>query len=73
MYYDNVSSLWKIEVNLDVFEGAKFSLDMVRFYLNGPATVTGIIYTLLCNEVDNIVLQKNDDILYGVRTDISGA
>ncbi|OKX17007.1 type VI secretion protein, partial [Escherichia coli] len=45
IYYDNVSSLWKIEVNLDVFEGAKFSLDMVRFYLNGPATVTGIIYT----------------------------
>ncbi|EEW3310746.1 type VI secretion system baseplate subunit TssF [Escherichia coli] len=73
IYYDNVSSLWEIEVNLDVFEGAKFSLDMVRFYLNGPATVTGIIYTLLCNEVDNIVLQKNDDILYGVRTDISGA
>ncbi|MCV5348998.1 type VI secretion system baseplate subunit TssF, partial [Escherichia coli] len=27
----------------------------------------------MCNEVDNIVLKKNDDILYGVRTDISGA
>ncbi|EFG4029106.1 type VI secretion system baseplate subunit TssF [Escherichia coli] len=72
IYYDNLFSLWKIELNLDIFDGAKFSLDFVRFYLNGPATVTGIIYTLLCDEVDNIVLQKNNDVLYGIRTDISG-
>ncbi|HCD6813831.1 TPA: type VI secretion system baseplate subunit TssF, partial [Escherichia coli] len=39
IHYDNLSSLWKIELNLDVFDGAKFSLDFVRFYLNGPATV----------------------------------
>ena len=73
IYYDNLSSLWKIELNLDVFDGANFSLDFVRFYLNGPSTVTGIIYTLLCNEIDNIVLQKNNDVLYGIRTNISGA
>lgn len=73
IYYDNLSSLWKVELNLDVFDGANFSLDFIRFYLNGPSTVTGIIYTLLCNEIDNIVLQKNKDVLYGIRTNVSGA
>lgn len=73
IYYDNLSSLWKVELNLDVFDGANFSLDFIRFYLNGPSTVTGIIYTLLCNEIDNIVLQKNNDVLYGIRTNVSGA
>ncbi len=70
IYYDNLSSLWRIELNLKVFDGAKFSLDFVRFYLNGPSTVTGIIYTLLCDEVDNIILQKNNDVLYGVKTNV---
>ena len=73
IHYDNSSSLWKIELNLDVFDGANFSLDFVRFYLNGPATVTGIIYTLLCDEVDNIVLQRNNDVLYDISANISGA
>lgn len=73
IYYDNLSSLWKVELNLDVFDGANFSLDFIRFYLNGPSTVAGIIYTLLCNEIDNIVLQKNNDVLYGIRTNVSGA
>ncbi|EIU5772668.1 type VI secretion system baseplate subunit TssF [Salmonella enterica] len=73
IYYDNLSSLWKIELNLNIFDGANFSLDFVRFYLNGPATVTGMIYTLLCDEVDNIVLRKGNDVLYGVKTNVSGA
>ncbi|EDA3267905.1 type VI secretion system baseplate subunit TssF [Salmonella enterica subsp. enterica serovar Bovismorbificans] len=73
IYYDNLSSLWKIELNLNIFDGANFSLDFVRFYLNGPATVTGMIYTLLCDEVDNIVLKKGNDVLYGVKTNVSGA
>ncbi|EEX7077740.1 type VI secretion system baseplate subunit TssF, partial [Escherichia coli O157] len=73
IYYDNLSSLWRIELNLKVFDGAKISLDFVRFYLNGPSTVTGIIYTLLCDEVDNIILQKNNDVLHGVKTNVFGA
>ncbi len=47
--------------------GANFCLDFVRFYLNCPSTIAGVIYTLLCNEVDNIDLKKNSNILYGAK------
>lgn len=73
IYYDNLSSRWKIELNLNVFNGANITLNFVRFYLNGPSTVTGIIYTLLCDEFDNIVLKRNNDAIYGIKANIYGA
>ena len=73
IHYDNLSSVWKVELNLNFFDGIDCSLNSIRFYLNGPTMVTGIIYTLLCDEVDNIVLRKNNDVLYGIKTNISGA
>lgn len=72
IYYDNLFFLWKIELNLDVFDGVNFFFDFVRFYLNGLVMVIGIIYILLCDEVDNIVLQRNNDVLYDISVNIFG-
>ncbi|MGG9078696.1 type VI secretion system baseplate subunit TssF, partial [Escherichia coli] len=32
-----------------------------------------LIYTLLCDAVDNIVLQKNNNVLYAISATLSGA
>ncbi|EJV3517752.1 type VI secretion system baseplate subunit TssF [Escherichia coli] len=73
LFYDMQSSLWKFELYLHFWEGIEFTTDSIRFYLNGPSNINGILYTLLCSESENTVLKKNDCVLYNIRPNITGA
>ncbi|HDL7751864.1 TPA: type VI secretion system baseplate subunit TssF [Yersinia enterocolitica] len=71
LYYDKKSSLWKIEINMHFWDRVDLATNYIRFYLNGPANITGMIYTLLCSELDYIVIEKNDNVLYEIKPRIS--
>jgi type VI secretion system protein ImpG len=51
---------WRLEVQLQVWQGAQIHDDIIRLFLHGPDNAVNTIYTLLCSEVISLTLQQGD-------------
>lgn len=58
--FDSDELSWKLRLFFQVWPGAKLFNERVRLFLHGPVNAVNTLYTLLCSEVERLILRQND-------------
>ncbi len=59
LFYDSEFSVWKLTISISVWNKANIDVSSFRFYLNAPADISGVIYSMLCSESESINIGIN--------------
>lgn len=71
--FDEDDLYWHLHLNFQVWSGSTIAGESVRLFLHGPSNAVNILYTLLCSEINALILHQDDAVYPMKKTAISAA